>query len=69
MRIPYTPTADPADRLPQAMVECATEYDWADLPDAIKQVMRAAAETFRVWAANTEPIAGEVIPEQKEVAP
>lgn len=62
MRIPYTPAEGP-DRLPQAMVEAATEHDWADLPEAVKQVMRAAADTFRVWAANADPIAGEVVPE------
>jgi hypothetical protein len=54
------------DRFPQAMIEGSTEYDWADLPDWLKDVMRNAADEFRRWA-DTEPIKGEVIRAQFEV--
>lgn len=48
------------DRFPQAMIEGSTEYDWADLPDWLQDVMRHAADEFRRWA-DTDPIYGEVV--------
>lgn len=62
----YEPTHDEGDRFPQAMIEASTEYDWVDLPDWLKDVMRNAADEFRRWA-DTEPIKGEVIRAQFEV--
>lgn len=49
----------PTDHFPQAMVEGTTEYDWAELPDWLQDVMRHAADEFRRWA-DAEPIAGEL---------
>lgn len=54
------------DRFPQAMIENTTEYDWAELPDWLKDVMRHAAKEFRRWA-DVEPVKGEIIPAQFEV--
>jgi len=48
------------DRFPRAMIEGSTEYDWADLPDWLKDVMRDAADDFWRWA-DTEPISGQVV--------
>lgn len=48
--------AEGADRFPQAMIEGSTEYDWGELPDDLKDVMRHAADQFRLWAD------GDVIP-------
>ena len=50
MRI-YQPVDGP-DRLPQAMVEGSTEYDWAELPEWLKDIMRNAAKEFAHWADN-----------------
>lgn len=59
MRI-YQPVDGP-DRLPQAMVEGSTEYDWVDLPDYLKEIMRHAARDFTRWAnEQTSPIQGEL---------
>ncbi len=49
---------DLADRFPQAMVEATTEFDWAELPEHIKDVMRDAARKFSAWA---DPIQGETV--------
>ena len=54
------------DRFPQAMIEGSTEYDWAELPEWLKDVMRNAADEFRRWA-EVEPIKGEVVSAQFEV--
>jgi hypothetical protein len=59
MRI-YQPTDGP-DRLPQAMVEGSTEYDWAELPDWLKDSIRNAAKDLKHWADNqTAPIEGQL---------
>ena len=59
MRI-YQPVAGP-DRFPQAMVEGTTEYDWAELPDYLKDIMRKAAHEFTQWAEQQHhPIQGEL---------
>jgi len=59
MRI-YKPTDGP-DRFPQAMVESTTEFDWAELPDWLKDAMRNAADAFRHWAEMQDsPIVGEL---------
>jgi len=59
MRI-YQPVDGP-DRLPQAMVEGSTEFDWAELPDYLKDIIRNAAGELARWAENQEnPIAGEL---------
>ena len=49
------------DKLPQAMVEGSTEYDWAELPDYLKDIMRDAANELAHWADSQEnPIPGEL---------
>ena len=49
------------DRLPGAMVEAVTEYDWAELPEYIKDSLRAACKQFAHWADNEQsPIPGEL---------
>ena len=59
MRI-YQPAEGP-DRLPQAMVEAATEYDWAELPEWLKRSIRDAATDLRHWAAEkASPLEGEL---------
>ena len=59
MRI-YQPV-DGADRLPQAMVEGSTEYDWAELPNYLKDIMRNAAREFAQWAeTEASPLIGEL---------
>jgi len=59
MRI-YQPIDGP-DRFPQAMVEGSTEFDWAELPEYLKDIMRNAAKEFNHWAENQHsPIAGEL---------
>ena len=59
MRI-YQPVDGP-DRLPQAMVEATTEFDWAELPNYLKDIMRHAAREFSQWADQQDnPIPGEL---------
>jgi hypothetical protein len=54
-----------ADRLPQAMVEAATEFDWIDLPDYLQDTLRNAAEELRRWAdMQDEPLLGEVVDDE-----
>ena len=61
MRI-YHPTIDDADRFPQAMIEGSSEFDWDELPDHLKDVLRGAAREVNQWAEQREnPIAGEVV--------
>ena len=60
MRI-YRPV-DGADRLPQAMVEASTEFDWTELPHYLQDIMRAAAREVSQWAEMQDsPIVGEVV--------
>jgi hypothetical protein len=43
------------------MVEGSTEYDWAELPDYLKDIMRSAAQEFARWAeTEASPIQGEL---------
>jgi len=43
------------------MVEAVTEYDWAELPEYIKDSLRAACKQFAHWADNEQsPIPGEL---------
>ena len=59
MRI-YQPVEGP-DRLPQAMVEGSTEYDWAELPNYLKDILRNAARELAHWADNEQsPLVGEL---------
>ena len=59
----YQPVAGP-DGLPQAMIEGATEYDWAELPEWLKDVMRHAADELRRWdGERVTPIKGELVNE------
>jgi len=59
MRI-YQPVDGP-DGLPQAMIEGSTEFDWAELPDYLKDIMRHAASEFTHWADQQgNPIPGEL---------
>lgn len=65
MRI-YQPVDGP-DRLPQAMIEGSTEYDWAELPEYLKEIMRQAARDFTRWAeTEARPIQGELANELNE---
>lgn len=62
MRI-YQPKEGP-DRLPQAMVEGATEYDWSELPDYLQEIIRQAARDLTRWSeAEAKPIQGELVNE------
>lgn len=61
MRV-YRPAEGP-DRLPQAMIEGATEYDWAELPDSLKDVMRHAAAEFQRWT-EVATVSGELATEE-----
>ena len=59
MRI-YLPV-EGADHFPQAMVENTTEYDWAELPDWLKDQFREVAREFNHWADNKQaPLKGEL---------
>jgi hypothetical protein len=43
------------------MVESVTEYDWADLPDYLKDIMRNACREFVLWADTEQsPLVGEL---------
>ena len=56
------------DRFPQAMVEATTEYDWAELPDYLQDIMRNAAREFNHWATNEHsPLIGELANEIGEL--
>ena len=37
-------------RLPQAMVECTTEYDYAELPAPMRATLEEWCEQFNEWA-------------------
>jgi hypothetical protein len=57
------PTEDQADRFPQAMIEGSSVYSWEELPEQLKDVMRAAASAINEWAQQqVSPLAGEVVP-------
>ena len=59
MRI-YQPVDGP-DRLPQAMVEASTEYDWDELPDYLQDILRKAAGELAQWAETEQsPLVGEL---------
>jgi hypothetical protein len=62
VRIPTAlPPLGHPDRLPGAMVESVTEYDWADLPDYLKDIMRNACREFVLWADTEQsPLVGEL---------
>jgi hypothetical protein len=43
------------------MVEGTTEYDWAELPDYLKDIIREAAKALSEWAeTEARPIKGEL---------
>jgi len=43
------------------MVEGSTEYDWAELPNYLKDIMRNAAREFAQWAeTEASPLIGEL---------
>lgn len=63
----YQPVEGP-DRLPQAMVEGSTEYDWAELPPGVQDALRYAASVLRNWIdAQERPVMGELVTAQYEV--
>lgn len=69
MRV-YQPTTDEADRFPRAMLEGSTEFDWAELPENLKDVLRAAARKINEWAdPRSGVIAGEIVPESHRALP
>ena len=39
------------DRLPAAMVESTTEFDWAELPESLRDSLRDWCRAFSDWAA------------------
>ena len=40
------------DALPQAMIECTTEFDYAELPDDLQADLKDWCERFTRWAAD-----------------
>lgn len=49
------------DKLPAAMVENTSEYEWAELPEWLKEKFREVGREFTDWAENEQgPIKGEL---------
>ena len=49
-----------SERLAQAFVECATEYDWADLPPRVQAPILEAAKAMQGYCDTRTIVIGPV---------